>query len=514
MVKKTKLRPRRLFYDKSKNKYYYLIEGKKTFIKTGDVSQKQLVKINIKNIVPTRAPVRRRREPAETTLITSSKKVAPTLLAPISANLTPNLNLYKLKDSEKLGEKITSLEKKIEVLSNTTKTTIPKPTTPKPPTPKPTTPTSAPALGKSESTIKKVGMNKNFADKIIDIFITEEAKGKKLTYTDFKEWFDNNQDRVIDGNLYSKWEIKKDFTSNFNEKYKAYTSRPEFTIMTKEIERAEERAKEKGKKEAPPEPPKKGIMTMADLNKEPVRVRTYADAFKEGLSKVATALSPKSSKVAPEPTRTSTMTLKTTEDDNPVDGGDINVPAGVPETKEEKKTTGKGKEHENDNDGIYNDELEQIFYDKLHKFVPVISSDEMGVIEKMVDKDTKKIGWIQNTDPKKLKGRHWVAYFINVPDGEINYYDSLVENNGMPSAESMKGLKKIIDKINPEFYLKFKNNLCRFQNPKSNNCGYFSLKFLLDRYSNIPFRECTGYDKVVDKYGEGEKMIQKFKRYL
>jgi hypothetical protein len=499
MVKKTKLRPRRLFYDKSKNKYYYLIEGKKTFIKTGDVSQKQLVKINIKNIVPTRAPMKRRREPAETTLITSSKKVAPTLLAPISANLTPNLNLFKLKDSEKLGEKITSLEKKIEVLSDTTKTTIPKPSTPIPTTPAPPVP---PRPGKSETGKKKgIQMPNDVVDSLIATYSADAFPPK--------EWFDSEKD-VVYGDYYLGVSLPK--YEKARERWE--TNKRNIEAVAKRDAEAKRPPPEKKKEE---EPAKKGIMTMADLNKEPVRVRTYAEAFKEGLSKVTTALSPKSSKVAPEPTRTSTLT--TTEDDNPVDGGDINVPAGAPETKEENgedemKTTGTGKEHENDNDGIYNDELEQIFYDKLHKFVPVISSDEMGVIEKMVNKDTKKIGWIQNTDPRKSKGRHWVAYFINIPEGEINYYDSLVENNGMPSAESMKGLKKIIDKINPEFYLKFKNNLCRFQNPKSNNCGYFSLKFLLDRYSNIPFRECTGYDKVVDKYGEGEMMIKKFKRYL
>jgi hypothetical protein len=499
MVKKTKLRPRRLFYDKSKNKYYYLIEGKKTFIKTGDVSQKQLVKINIKNIVPTRAPAKRRREPAETTLITSSKKIAPTLLAPISANLTPNLNLFKLKDSEKLGEKITSLEKKIEVLSNTTKTTIPKPTTP-PPSPITTSapPTPLPPLGSSVS-VKKIQMPIDVVDSLIARYSADGFPPK--------DWFDSEQNTV-----YGDYYLGVSFS-----KYEKARGRWETNKRNKEAE--EKRPPPEKKKEE--EPAKKGIMTMADLNKEPVRVRTYTDAFKQGLSKVATALSPKTSKVAPEPTRTSTITLTTTEDDNPVDSGDINVLAGVPtpESSDDDKpitlkNKGKGKEHENDNDGIYNDELEQIFYDKLHKFVPVISSDEMYVIEKMVDKDTKKIGWIQNTDPRSSEGRHWVAYFINIPEGEINYYDSLVENNGMPSAESMKGLKKIIDKINPEFYLKFKNNLCRFQNPKSNNCGYFSLKFLLDRYSNIPFRECTGYDKVVDKYGEGEMMIKKFKRYL
>jgi len=496
MVKKTKLRPRRLFYDKDKNKYYYLIQGKKTFIKTGDVSQKQLVKINIKNIVPTRAPAKRRREPAETTLITSSKKVAPTLLAPISANLTPNLNLYKLKDSEKLGEKITSLEKKIEVLSDTTKTTIPKPTTPQPTPPQPSTPVPPKPVPP-----EPVGKNKtNIGENAVRIAMRQAISQNVETYSEFREWFEKNGSNVIalgsTRKNYDDYYIKDSNNTKFGD------------IFKRELD-----AYKSKNQPAPERPP--------PVNTQVSNVRTMASMLKdtatEGLKGIARALSPKTSKVAP--------TLTTTEDDNPVDSGDINVPAGVPETKEEEsgssedevimvKKKGTGKEHENDNDGIYNDELEQIFYDKLHKFVPVISSDEMGIIEKMVNKDTKKIGWIQNTDPRKSQGRHWVAYYINVPDGEINYYDSLVENNGMPSAESMKGLKKIIDKINPEFYLKFKNNLCRYQNPKSNNCGYFSLKFLLDRYSNIPFRECTGYDKVKNVYGEGEKMIQKFKRYL
>lgn len=497
MVKKTKLRPRRLFYDKSKNKYYYLIEGKKTFIKTGDVSQKQLVKINIKNIVPTRAPSKRQRQPAETTLITSSKKVAPTLLAPISANLTPNLNLYKLKDSEKLGEKITSLEKKIEVLSDTTKTTIPKPTTTTPP-PVPPRPTPPVPPAKKQT---------NIGENQVRIAIRQSLPQGIDTYSGFREWFDKNGGNVIalgstrknyDDYSFNPANDRK-FGNIFTDELNAYQSRKPKPTSPEPEAKAEE-----PKKPAPVNTQVSNVRTMADIIK---------DTATEGLKGIARALSPKTSKVAP--TTTSTMTLNPTEDDNPVDAGDINVPAGATTTgSEEGKTTGTGEKHENDNDGIYNDELEQIFYDKLHKFVPVISSDEMGVIEKMVNKDTKKIGWIQNTDPKKSKGRHWVAYFINVPEGEINYYDSLVENNGMPSAESMKGLKKIIDKINPEFYMKFKNNLCRYQNPKSNNCGYFSLKFLLDRYSNIPFRECTGYDKVIDKYGEGEMMIKKFKRYL
>lgn len=525
MVKKTKLRPRRLFYDSDRKKYYYLINGVKKFIKTGDISQKQLVKINIKNIVPVKTEVRKRRQPAETTLITSSKKVAPTLLAPISANLTPNLNLYKLKDNEKLAERFSGLEKKIELLADTSKAKIPKPTigippspTPATPVPEPPSPIGPPPLVSSSSTpapstTKKVKMNKNVAEKLINRFIKEGGK----SYIDFQDWFYNNSDEYIDGLSFGRYTITQDFSQLFKTKYKEYISRPEYSLATSFLNNPPEPKKPEPK----PEEKKPNIMTMSDLNKDKERAKTYAEAFKQGLSNIANALSPKSSKVAPQATKGSTTTLTTTEDDNPVDKGDINVPAGVPSPEDDenipitlkKKETGKGK-YEDDKNGIYNDELEQIFYDKLHKFVPVISSDEMWMIEKMVNKETKKIGWIQNTEPSSSGGRHWVAYFINIPEKEINYYDSLVENNGMPPPESMKGLKKIIDKINPEYYLKFKNNLCRYQNPKSNNCGYFSLKFILDRYNNIPFTECTGYDRVKNEYGEGEKMIKKFKKYL
>lgn len=177
------------------------------------------------------------------------------------------------------------------------------------------------------------------------------------------------------------------------------------------------------------------------------------------------------------------------------------------------KMNGLG-DYENDDDGIFNDELQEIFKDKMNKFLPVIASDKMDTLLPLVNKDTKKFSWIQNTEPQKSGGRHWVAYFIDVPHMEVNYYDSLVENDGIPPKESMKGLKKIIEKINPEYYLKFKYNTIRDQNPSSKNCGYFALKFVMDRYRNVPFKTASGYDKVYDDYGEGEKMIKRFKKYL
>lgn len=167
--------------------------------------------------------------------------------------------------------------------------------------------------------------------------------------------------------------------------------------------------------------------------------------------------------------------------------------------------------YENDDDGIFNTELQEIFKDKMNKFLPVIPADKMDELLPLVNKDTKKFGWIQNTEPSDSMGRHWIAYFIDIPNLEVNYYDSLTENDGEPPKESLKGLKKIIDKIHPEYYLLFKYNQIQDQSPSSKNCGYFALKFIMDRYRNVPFKVASGFDK---HYYAGEKMIKRFKKYL
>jgi hypothetical protein len=60
-------RPRRL-YTTADGKFYYLIDGKKKFVKApAGISQKQIAKINIKNIVnaPTAKRIKRRKKRIE-----------------------------------------------------------------------------------------------------------------------------------------------------------------------------------------------------------------------------------------------------------------------------------------------------------------------------------------------------------------------------------------------------------------------------------------------------------------
>jgi hypothetical protein len=73
------MRPRRLYYDQDKDKYYYIVKSKKKYIKKPEgISQKQLVRINIKNIVGTDRPKRVKKRKIKKQ-IKLQKKIVPEL---------------------------------------------------------------------------------------------------------------------------------------------------------------------------------------------------------------------------------------------------------------------------------------------------------------------------------------------------------------------------------------------------------------------------------------------------
>lgn len=93
-----------------------------------------------------------------------------------------------------------------------------------------------------------------------------------------------------------------------------------------------------------------------------------------------------------------------------------------------------------------------------------------------------------NLDKSTQKGSHWVAVNIEWgPNSEqsIDYYDSY---GRMPTESFMRELKEIVDKIDPPIYLKFKYNRIVDQRLNSANCGYFAIKFWLQRYEGMPFK--------------------------
>ena len=74
----------------------------------------------------------------------------------------------------------------------------------------------------------------------------------------------------------------------------------------------------------------------------------------------------------------------------------------------------------------------------------------------------------------------------------------------------MQDIKSVISKLKADSYLKFKVNKIIDQRSNTDNCGLFAMKFIIDRYENKRFKECTGFSDVM----KAEKKIRKFKYML
>lgn len=134
-------------------------------------------------------------------------------------------------------------------------------------------------------------------------------------------------------------------------------------------------------------------------------------------------------------------------------------------------------------------------------FVGVIPSDYVDKID-----PKRKFAFIMNTDPSSKKGKHWVGVFIDTKhDMSIEYYDSFgVE----PSKDFLKRIKLLIDKMKINVYLKLKVNKIKQQSSSTDNCGFFAMRFIMNRLDGKPFKFCSGFNDVKN----GEEKIQLLKQ--
>jgi len=117
----------------------------------------------------------------------------------------------------------------------------------------------------------------------------------------------------------------------------------------------------------------------------------------------------------------------------------------------------------------------------------------------------KKFGFVMNLDKSDKPGSHWVAVYVDTKDDmSIEYYDSFA----MPPTKGfMKQIKRVVDKLNPNVYLKFKVNGIVDQKTTTSNCGWHCMNFLLKRFMDKPFKTVTKYDAV-----NGENEVQTLKQ--
>lgn len=158
--------------------------------------------------------------------------------------------------------------------------------------------------------------------------------------------------------------------------------------------------------------------------------------------------------------------------------------------------------------GLYSNEIDEIL--SHHKdYLGTISRDGLKSILPKI-KPGSRGGVVLNLDPARKAGSHWTSLFWDSrPEGSrtIEYYNSYGEP--MP-ADLRRQIPEIIQRLKPTTYLKFKENSIINQRSNSSNCGYFSAKFLIDRFRGIPFPECSGFSNVV----KSEKDIERFKKSL
>lgn len=478
-------RPRRL-YTNEDGKFYYLIDGKKKFVKApAGVSQKQIAKINIKNIV--NAPAKRIKRRRKRIQPAYGKKVGGVL----EKDLTGGLPLYFFKpkrniptlDDQAESSADTNVQKLTKELLKGLKA-------------EPSSSKIAATIATQTSTsTKSTGMQTEPKPRKKETSGTEADTEKEPTFP--------KKQISVDELVKVIGEVDRRGTVNFNNvkgyldeyyknQYTGITSGKFDSAVTKYTEQL---AKSKDSSMPPPEarPPKKtGVVGMKDYSEE----SAYASDFVKNLMKQGGVPAPSES-----------------ESESP------------PRTQISKGT--------GDGDGLYNDEIAKIVKKRIKNYVPVIASDEINELPRYVARGDKRFGFVINTNPSSSDGSgndgyrtgHWRAVYINNEDDypTVEYFDPLAEGKMPPELVTMT--RKIAMKMNPEMMFKYKQNMLRRQSKLTSNCGHHSIKFLDDRYNGVPYADATGYTDYMEQHSsapddshDGErdiaKTIKKYESYI
>jgi len=182
----------------------------------------------------------------------------------------------------------------------------------------------------------------------------------------------------------------------------------------------------------------------------------------------------------------------------------------------------EGKGHNANVDGLWNTDIEKIVEKKINNIVPVIAADGGNELMPYIKKNMPSFSFIINRVSSEYDGTgsngqpsgHWISVFINNNDDfqSCEIYDSLAD---VPSTELIKLCKKICKMINPQSTFKLKINHLKNQSNTTETCGYHAIKFLEDRNNGIPWSEATNYDSYIEKLNnannetDGENKLHK-----
>jgi hypothetical protein len=468
-------RPRRL-YSTAEGKFYYLIDGKKKFVKVPAGKEKQMASINIKNIVTVPEPKRLKRRKKRVVPKFAKKVISTMGLISSGTTPAPSLPIYFFNPKKEI--------KTIEDIVNNSDDTDTKKLTKlllKNLTPKPSSSKLPPSVA-----------------------IESGTKGFTFTPQEFTNLSERERKIAIaEGKIVSS----PDGTpAGVSPEPSAMPSgrllRPSAFRPTGAESKEDERISE-SKEEKP-------------TYSKPTR-QQYQDFLKKGDSD----LMPSLRNTRAERGIPSSFSAASTKDSA---GGIAKSDAELAREEARAFVTGGG-----DGSGLYNDEIEKIAKKRIKDYVPVIAADEINELPRYVARGDKRFGFVINTASSDSDGSgqngnslgHWTSVYINNEDDykTIEFFDPLAGNK-MP-AELVTICRKIAIKMNPTMMFKYKQNMLRRQSKMTSNCGHHAIKFLDDRFNGIPWSVATGYDDYMEKHSsapddshDGEKDIAKaMKRY-
>ena len=465
-------RPNRLYT--IDGKYYYIKDGKKVFVKVpAGVSQKQVSKINIKNIIKlaeTKRVVRKKKRRN----LSYQKKIAPVLQKSETGGLPiyffkPQKNIPTIQEIADASDDTTIQKLSKQLLKDATL----KPTSSK----LPAAPTIATML------TEKLGLPKPGDSEPAAIGGIVNPRNRGAPKGPRAEIGSKELAKI----LYAK--ISKGDVPSYSDAENLVPSK--FILTREKYDKAMKIANEQVEKTSTGEQEtsffKRAMKALTPTPKKKTSESKESESTARNLSAALATVAEEKEENEPSP--------------------------GI-----KSELGGKGS------DGLYDDEIEKIAKKRLKDFIPVIAKDETNELMKYVKKGDKQFGFVINTDNSDQPGRHWRCVYINNMDDypSIEYFDPLTE--GKPEQSLIDISRKIAIKMNPQKLFKYKQNMIRRQSKLSSNCGYHCIHFLEGRYMGVPFSEITGYDEFVDKMkkehgdldgsGQGESELKPFmKKY-
>lgn len=129
---------------------------------------------------------------------------------------------------------------------------------------------------------------------------------------------------------------------------------------------------------------------------------------------------------------------------------------------------------------------QEIKYSPNFIFIGAVPADFDILFPEIIDinfpTDVKYIAMITNLDPHTKPGIHWTAFFLDIKNKSIEYFDSL---NKPP----FKQMKSFIVNLQNRYKFPIKINKKLWQKSKDGDCGIWSIWFILQRLKGISFEK-------------------------